>query len=267
MKSVAVVSQKGGVGKTTLSLNLAFSLARSGMRVALIDADPQGAIGHSLQGVKTSAGLYGLIWGAEPLDRCLLGTRLRELSILPVGEVPPHKSPDFHRRLEDGSEFSNLFAALGSDFDLILVDTPSGFNGATLGALRACDSAISPLQSEPVALRTLPQLLSVVGALRDEGARVQLSAIILCMLQQRNEDSLAVAEEVWSRMPAELVLEATIPRDVAVLAASSAGVPLGLLSQRRPPPVSLAFDRLASELSPRLGLATDGEDGPIGLFA
>ena len=267
MKSVAIVSQKGGVGKTTLSLNLAFSLAKMGIRVALIDADPQGAVGHSLQGVKASSGLYGLIWAGDPLDQCLLTTRLPELSIMPVGDVPPHESPAFHQRLEDGTSFANLLTALSSRFDLVMIDTPSGFNGATLGALRACDSAVTPLQAEPVALRTLPQLLSVIGALRDQGARVQLSAIVLCMLQQRNNDSLSVAEEVWSRMPAELVLEATIPRDLSVLAASSAGVPVGLLSPRRPPPVSLVFDRLASELSPRLGLATDGEDGPLGLFA
>ena len=267
MKSVAVVSQKGGVGKTTLSLNLAFSLARSGVRVALIDADPQGAVGHSLQGVKESAGLYGLVWRGEGLGSCLLGTRLRELSILPVGEVPPHESPAFHSRLEDGAVFAGLLTALAPKFDVVLIDTPSGFNGATLGALRASDSAITPLQAEPVALRTLPQLLSVIGSLREQGARVELAAVVLCMLQQRNTDSLAVAEEVWSRLPTELVLETTVPRDLAVLAASSAGVPLGLLSQKRPPPVSLVFDRLASELSPRLGLVTDGEDGPVGLFA
>jgi chromosome partitioning protein len=267
MKSLAVVSQKGGVGKTTLSLNLAFSLARSGFRVALIDADPQGAVGHSLQGVRPSAGLAGFMSQGEAIEHCLLRTRLAELAIMPVGEVPAHESPTFFHRLEDGRALSRALDTLGADFDLVIIDTPSGFNGATLGALRAADSAITPLQAEPVALRTLPQLLSVVGSLREQGARVQLAAVVLCMLQQRNNDSLAVAEEVWARMPAELVLEATIPRDAAVLAASSAGVPLGLLSPRRPAPMSLVFDRLASELAPRIGLATHEEDAPLGLFA
>ena len=144
MKSVAIVSQKGGVGKTTLSLNLAFALAKMGIRVALIDADPQGAVGHSLQGVKASSGLYGLIWAGDPLDQCLLTTRLPELSIMPVGDVPPHESPAFHQRLEDGTSFANLLTALSSRFDLVMIDTPSGFNGATLGDPRISFTAIGP---------------------------------------------------------------------------------------------------------------------------
>ena len=106
-----------------------------------------------------------------------------------------------------------------------------------------------------------------MGALRSDGYRVSLAAIVLCMLQQRNADSLAVAEEVWTRLPQDLVVETTVPRDATVLAASAAGVPLGLLSRLRPPPIALVFDQLAAELSVKLGLSREGEDGPIGLFA
>jgi len=267
MKSAAVVSQKGGVGKTTLALNLGFALSRAGYNVCLVDADPQGAVGHSLKGATESAGLAGFQAGA-PLESVLLRTRIPELSIIPAGEVEPHLVHDFYAAQADGGVFRALLTGL-SEFDLVLIDTPSGFNGTTLGALRAVDFAISPLQAEPVALRTLPQLLAVVGALRAEGASVELAGVVLSMLQSRNSDSLAVAEEVWTRIPGELVLETTVPRDAAVLAASSAGVPLGLLSRLHPPPVSLVFDQLASEFAPRLGLLREGEDEdePIGLFA
>lgn len=267
MKSLAVVSQKGGVGKTTLSLNLAFALARANFKVALVDADPQGAVGHSLRGAAESPGLAGYAPGTGYVSRALLPTRLRELGILPTGDVAPHLAPEFFAHFSDGNVFAALLDELAPSFDLVLIDTPSGFNGVTLGALRAVDAAISPIQAEPVALRTFPQLLSVIGALREQGARVELAALVICMLQQRNSDSLAVAEEVWARLPAELVLETTIPRDSAVLAASTAGVPLGLVSRLRPPPISLVFDQLAAELAPRLGLVVDGEDEPIGLFA
>ncbi len=267
MKAVAIVSQKGGVGKTTLALNLAFALARAGTRVTLIDADPQGAVGHSLKGAQGSAGLHGFAADAASLGSALLGTRIPEFRILPTGAVEPHQAEQFHARLSDGSVFGALFSALEASSDLVLVDTPSGFSGASMGALRAADLAVSPLQAEPVALRTLPQLLAVIAALRDEGRKISLAALVICMLQQRNSDSLAVAEEVWARIPADLVLETTVPRDAEVLAASAAGVPLGLMSRLRPPPISLVFDRLAAELAPRLGLATDGDDGPIGLFA
>lgn len=267
MKTAVIASQKGGVGKTTLALNLAFSLARSNFRILLIDADPQGAVGHSLQGVRQSAGLYGVLGEPSAIDAALLRTRMNELSILPVGEVPPERAHEFANRLADGNALGDLCARMNGNYDLILIDTPSGFGGATLGALRAANYVVSPLQAEPVALKTLPQLLALLGVLRAEGVDLELAAIVLCMLQQRNTESLAVAEEVWSRMPRELVVETTIPRDAAVLAASAAGVPLGLLSRVRPPPLALVFDQLALELAPRLGLISEGDDGPVGLFA
>lgn len=267
MKTAVVASQKGGVGKTTLALNLAFSLARASFRVVLIDADPQGAVGHSLQGVRQSAGLYGLLREAATLDEALLHTRVNELSIVPVGNVPPERAHEFANQLADGAALGEICSRLDSAYDLALIDTPSGFGGATLGALRAAHYVLSPLQAEPVALKTLPQLLALLGALRGEGVDIELAAIVLCMLQQRNADSLAVAEEVWTRMPRELVVETTIPRDPTVLAASAAGVPLGLLSRLRPPPLALVFDQLALELAPRLGLTSEGDDGPVGLFA
>jgi chromosome partitioning protein len=265
MKSLVIVSQKGGVGKTTLALNLSFALARLGFRVALVDGDPQGAVGHSLRGAADSPGLAGYV-AHQGLSGSLLGTRIPELSILPIGAVPPHQVPDFYARVADGQLYRALLGEL-SAFDLVMIDTPSGFNGSTIGAMRAADMALSPLQAEPVALRTFPQLLSAVGALREEGSRIELVGLVLCMLQQRNSDSLAVAEEVWASLPSQLVLETTVPRDSSVLAASTAGVPLGLLSRLSPPPIALVFDQLATELAPRLGLVREGEDGPIGLFA
>jgi len=265
--TAVVASQKGGVGKTTLALNLAFSLARANFRVVLIDADPQGAVGHSLQGVRQSQGLYGVLRDQAGLDDAVLRTRMNELSILPMGNVPPERAHEFANQLADGGALTDLCGRFDGAYDLILIDTPSGFGGATLGALRAADYVLSPLQAEPVALKTLPQLLALLGALRGEGVDVELAAIVLCMLQQRNAESLAVAEEVWTRMPRELVVETTIPRDPTVLAASAAGVPLGLLSRLRPPPLALVFDQLALELAPRLGLTSEGDDGPVGLFA
>jgi chromosome partitioning protein len=267
MKSVAIVSQKGGVGKTTLALNLGFSLAKLGLRVALVDADPQGGIGHSLQGAGESPGLAGYATHGTKVRDALLRTRIVGFSILPIGNVPPEFTQDFSAQLTDGMVISTVIDELAPLFDVILVDTPAGFNGVTLGALRACDLALSPLQAEPVALRTLPQLLAVVGALRAQGAHVELAGLVLCMLQQRNADSLAVAEEVWSRLPSELVFETTIPRDAAVLAASSAGVPLALMSRSYVPPVALSFDQLAAEFGRRSGILTGENDGPLSLFA
>jgi chromosome partitioning protein len=267
MKSVAIVSQKGGVGKTTLALNLGFSLAKLGLRVVLVDADPQGGIGHSLKGAGDSPGLAGFATHGTRVREALLRTRLAEFKILPVGNVQPEFTQDFATQLADGTVLATAMDELSPLFDVALIDTPAGFNGVTLGALRACDWALSPVQAEPVALRTLPQLLSVIGALREQGAHVELVGLVLSMLQQRNADSLAVAEEVWSRLPADLVFETTIPRDPAVLAASSAGTPLALTSRLHLPPVALCFDQLAAEFAGRSGILTGEADEPLSLFA
>lgn len=266
MKTLAVVSQKGGVGKTTLALNLALAMARLGTRVTLVDCDPQGAVGHSLSGGGESPGLNGLVKKRATLEQCVVATRIPEFRILPVGDVPAHHWELLHGVLSDGARLTELCSKLKPTCDLVVFDTPSGFCGATVGALRASDYAISPLQAEPVALRTLPQLLSLIGNLREEGCRVELLSLVLSMLQQRVSESLAVAEEVWSRLPQDLVSETTIPRDTGVLAASTAGVPIGLLSRTRPHPMALVFERLAAELAPKLSVHGE-DDGPISLFA
>ena len=265
MKSLAVISQKGGVGKTTLSLNLSLALAQLGARVVLVDCDPQGAVGHSLTGAQPTCGLSGVIREPGALGDALVATRLPGFRLLPVGEVEPRLWEQFNTDLANGTLLSMVLDKLEASADLVVFDTPSGFCGATMGALRASDYAISPLQAEPVALRTLPQLLSIIGTLREEGNRVELLSLVLCMLQQRVGDSLAVAEEVWSRLPPDLVSETTIPRDVGVLAASAAGVPLAMLQRSRRRPIALVFDRLAAELAPRLDLYGE-DDGPLSLF-
>ncbi|MEZ4372158.1 MAG: ParA family protein [Polyangiaceae bacterium] len=266
MKRLAVVSQKGGVGKTTLSLNLAYALAKSGVRTLLLDVDPQGGVGLSLNGHGAARGLTGLLEGA-PVDECLLTTRMPELVLCPIGDVAITATPQLAASLEDGSQMNALLGGLESRFDVVVVDTPPGFGGITLGAMRATSNLIVPLQAEPIGLRSLPQLLQVVGDLSEQGTPTRMVGIVLSMLQQRIGESLGVAEEVWTRLPAELVLETTIPRDTVFLKASSAGVPLGLL-RRPPPPLASLFDALASEVLERLGVGTDeADDEPLSLFA
>ncbi|MCP4657418.1 MAG: ParA family protein, partial [bacterium] len=122
-----------------------------------------------------------------------------------------------------------------------------------------------PLQAEPLGLRSVTQLFEVVSGLLDQGHELKIVGIVLTMLQTRDPESLTVAEEVWTQLPEDLVLETAIPRDPVILKANRAGVPLGLLS-RRPPPLAAFFAQLAAELEPRLGLPVADDEGPIPLF-
>lgn len=262
---LTIASQKGGVGKTTVALNLGYSLAMRNWRTLIVDTDPQGALGLSLsQKVSAAAGLVNCLLEGATAQEVIIRTRLGALSLLPVGRVGIDRLVPFEEAVQDGGLY-DLLIGLESQFDLVIVDTAAGFGATTIGALCAATHLLAPVQAEPVALRSLPQLLEWVGWLRERGAALELLGVVTTMLQSDDANSRGVAEELWSRFPAEFILQPAIPRDPAFLEATAVGVPVGLLS-RNPPPVARIFDQLALTVEARLGLAILGDDdGPIPL--
>jgi len=264
-RRVCIASQKGGVGKTTVALNLAYAMARRGSQTLLVDTDPQGGIGLSLSRRTAAApGLAQYVSQTAPLESVIIQTRVDALSVLPVGQLAMQDTAGFGSVLADGAVLGNLAASLAGRFQLVMFDTPSGFAGVTLGAMRASTHVLSPVQAEPLAARSLSQLLEVLTALRNEGTPVELLGIVLTMLQMRVDKSLSVADELWGQL-SDRVFQTSIPRDPAFLDASAAGVPLGLL-HRRPSPASSSFEQLAIEVEARLQLTSAEEaHGPISL--
>ncbi len=268
MTVLAIAGQKGGVGKTTVALNLALAMAGRGRRTLLVDTDLQGAIGRSLAGgLHQRGGLAEHLKGELSLDEALVATRREELQILPVGQVSPREADGWAATLGRDGGLDAVFEETAGRYDVVVVDTMSGMAGPTREVLRRADFLLVPLQAEPLALRTLGQVLDAVGQLREEGAGLTLAGFLLTMLQSRQEYSLAVAQEAWSVLPSSLVLESFVPRDPAFLESSAHGVPVGLL-RRRPPAVAMVFDQIAEELEPRLGLPPlDDENEPLPLLA
>lgn len=263
---IVVGSQKGGVGKTTLALNLAFALAERGSRVLLIDADPLGSVASSIAGELSSRpGLRELLDGAASPEDAVVTTRLPELSLLPRGRLTVRDAPRWGAALEDGEALGEVFRRLRRDRDLILVDTPPGLGGTTLGCLRRAERLLVPLQAEPLAARALEQSLELLGDLRGEGAGVRLLGFVLTMLQSRQEASLEVARESWRMLRHDLVFDTVVPRDNAFLAASARGVPVALLSRRRPP-LAGVFDALAAEVEERMGIVEGDGEQPLHLL-
>ena len=262
--TIAFASLKGGVGKTTVALNSAYAFARRGPRTLLVDLDPQGAVGMSLDGVGEKPGLASAFAAGGDLLSGVVRTRLPELHLLPIGDVPAVDADAFPVRAREEGLVSRLLVEADGNYDVVLLDTPAGLGGMTRLVLEYVPSVIAVAQCEPLSLRTLPRLLELLAELRAGGRGASLLGVVSNMSSFRDPVVLASLEEVWALYQRE-VFDTAIPRDPAFLQASRAGVPLGLLN-RRAPAVAAVFDKLVAEIEERLGVEEGGEDdGPIRL--
>jgi chromosome partitioning protein len=271
MHIIAVASQKGGVGKTTISLNLGLALARAGNRTLIMELDAQGSLGLSLGlADRARAGIAEVLTGAETVDKVLIRTRDPQLHVLSVGRVDPTTVSGFEEALTRGPVIPNLLSSFGTDFDLVVIDCPAGLGKVITRALETATHVISPLQAEPLALRSVGQLLALIDRIRAEkNPQLEMLGVVLSMFDRQNSASLEVAETLWTRFPGGIILDTVIPRDDLFLEASLRGAPVALM-QKRPPPLSRVFDQLANEVLDRLAarqeIATEEDDGPIPLL-
>ncbi len=259
MIAIATASQKGGVGKTTLCINLAYSLARRGWNTLLVDTDPQSGVGLSLaRSTRARQGFYEFLMGNAQFNRLVLPTRMPELQILPAGQYDacarrgwsPHEIPTRLAELLRQAELRGV--------DCLIIDTAAGLNGMTESVVKACDYVVLPQQAEPLAVRSVPHMLETLARFRAEGAAVKVAGILLTMVMDDNEMSLKVARELREMLPDELIFKQSIPRLASFLEASALGVPVALL-KKHPPPEALLFDQIAAELEQRTGLSRERE--------
>lgn len=267
MATLALISQKGGVGKTTLAVNLSYSLAQRGWRVLLVDADLQGGLGFSLtERSKDAAGFYDFVANSTAEEADLIGailpTRLPCLSLLTRGS---RGALDAILATTEGEIFSAervkaVHECLSrQDFDLVIFDTPGGFHPVSMALARAVDSLLVPQQPSPLCLRSLPQILRVIAAARTASGgedRPRLAGFVLSMTDPEDPSSLLDQREFRELLPIELVLETVIPIHRDFREASQLGVPVAMLRER-PSSSSLTFDQLAAELETRIGLSED----------
>jgi len=260
--SLAISSQKGGVGKTTVAVNLAYSLARRGWHVLLVDTDPQGSVGSSLsEKARHRAGFYDAVNSGASPEGLVMDTRMPELKILTAGRSESF----FEIRGEEPDAGMAIGAILrmaaGRGFDVVIFDTAAGVGGSTGALLRLVDHVLIPQQAEPLCVRSIPLFLKAVAGLRGEGCRLQVAGILMTMVQEGEAESREVVRQLRAALPTGLMLDCAVPRDGLFLKASGAGVPVALLSHRPPAP-ALVFDQLAAELEMKLNLnsphASDG---------
>ena len=172
MQLLAISSQKGGVGKTTVAVNLAYSLARRGWNTLLVDTDPQGSVGLSLsEKARKCQGFYDAVNTGANVLPLILPTRLPELNILTAGQTHSFFGMS-NGAMDTLAALRRIVAEIATrPFDLVIFDTPAGLMGSTGDVLRLADSLLIPQQAEPLGIRSIPQMLQAIQFLRNHGSK------------------------------------------------------------------------------------------------
>ena len=250
-KIIAVANQKGGVGKTTTTINLSAALAEAGYRVLVVDLDPQGnaSTGLGIEQSERELTTYELLLEDIALKEVIQATSIEDLAIIPA--TVDLSSADLELVSNEKRSFL-LHDALRQtqmdefEFDFILIDCPPSMNLLTVNAMIAAHTVLVPLQSEFFALEGLSQLMLTIREVRQSGnTELRIEGVVLTMYDKRNNLSQQVEQDARDNL-GELVFETVIPRNVRLSEAPSFAMPV--LTYDPTSKGAIAYRALAQEL-------------------
>ncbi len=251
-KIISVVNQKGGVGKTTTTVNLGTALASIEKEILLIDLDPQGNLstGLGINESQRNASIYDLIVGDGNTKDVILSTKIPNLSIITSNINLSGIEFELADDKDKTDKLAKSLISLSKNYDFVIIDCPPSLGILTVNSLVASDSILVPLQCEFYALEGLAQLLRTIEKIKSNLNRnLFLEGIILTMYDPRNrlcDDVVADAKKHLG----EKVFETVVPRNIRLSEAPSHGLPAILYDQKCAG--STAYINLAKELLNRL---------------
>lgn len=231
---IAVANQKGGVGKTTTTINLAACLAELNQRVLVIDMDPQGNCtnGFGIEKNTLVNTVYEVLIGECTLDECIIENVIDNLSVIPANvnlagaEIELIDQKGFKYFLK------NKMVKIRDQYDFILIDCPPSLSLLTINSMAAANTVLVPIQCEYYALEGLTQLLHTIGMIKKgTNPNLDVEGVVFTMFDARTNLSLQVVETVKKTLK-QTIYKTIIPRNVRLAEAPSHGLPINLYDSK-----------------------------------
>ncbi len=251
---IVFANQKGGVGKTTTTVNVAASIAATGRRILLVDLDPQGNATSSL-GVdkgKLEGTVYDTLLGDLPPEESILPLVRPNLDLMPTTADLAAAEVDLVDLADRESQLRRVLEPLRADYDLVLIDCPPSLGLLTINALTAATHVVIPIQSEFLALEGMSQLITTIDLVKRQlNPSLDLLGVLVTMYDARTNLSASVQQEVRRFFP-DRIFETVIPRSVRLAEAPSYGQ--SIIEYDSASRGGVAYRSFAVELMGRLGL-------------
>ncbi len=250
---IAIANQKGGVGKTTTSVNLSACVAQAGSRTLLIDFDPQGnsSSGLGVQRNKPRHTVYDVMMNGADLGKAVLPTSVDNLDLLPANIALAGAEVELVAQIAREQVLKNALAKAKERYDYIFIDCPPSLGLLTVNALTAATSLLVPIQCEYYALEGLSQLMNTVKLVRQNlNPGLEVEGVVLTMFDARTNLAAQVVAEVQKFFQSK-VYRTIIPRSVRLSEAPGYGVPITMYDPRSSG--AQAYVALANELMNKAG--------------